>query len=586
MLSRHLIAKLILVALLVAATGGAGLWLLNRSVHQDEVALAGAASVIHRGAVETATQQATSLVAQARRSADLVNGVRELQLHFQQQVHAFKNLLLRGERPDQREVFTREFERQQAAVSASVAALLGKVDQDKKAAGRLAAFSAAHGKLTASYRNAWGMFDLAETWTEGQHRADDYMVGRDVEPIRMLDELTLGLLTAAEGQLAEEQQAGVAALTTAKATGEADLLLAITAADARNHRIGLIALAVLGCGVAILLVIAWRRLKPVRDAAAALDRLAAGDLEARLEVTSTDELGRLATSFNRSQDAIASTLGAKRVDWTSFAAGRRDAVVRLGADLTRTTADLAQAGTSGAESASAVDGHARQVARQVGEIGAELQRTAAGVEELTSSLAAVATSAQQADAAVVKTNGLATTAGRSLEEFTAAAARVGEVVQLIGKIAQQVNLLALNATIESARAGEHGRGFTVVANEVKELARRTAEATADIVSRIEAMHSIGNQTAVQIRTIQELMQAATATVRAVSTAVEQQAATTKDISLALSRAAGESRELQGVADELTTHSTRSADAASVTRQAASGLEQLAIGLRSALGAAA
>lgn len=585
MLAKHLLAKLILLAVLVAAAGGAGLWQLSRSVHQDEVALAATASAIHGSAVRTASEQAGSLVEQARRSASLVNSVRELQLHFQQQVQAFKNILLRGERPDQRELFTKEFERRQQEVGVCITSLLSKVAEDQVATGRLTAFATAHAKLTASYRNAWGMFDLAETWAEGQHRADDYMVGRDAEPIRLLDELSLGLLSSADAQLAGQQRSGDAALTAAKSTGEAELLQAIATADARNRRIGLTALVALGCGVALLVVIAWRRLRPVRDAAIALNRLAAGDLETRLAVTSADELGRLAVSFNRSVEAIASTLGARRVDWTSFAAGRRDAAVRLGADLSRTTTELAQAGSSGAESASAVDAHARQVAKQVGDIGSDLQRTAAGVEELTASLAEVATSAQRADAAVVKTNGLATTAGRSLEEFNAAAARVGEVVHLIGKIAQQVNLLALNAAIESARAGEHGRGFIVVANEVKELARRTAEATAEIVSRIETMRGVGLQTAAQVRTIQELMQAATATVREVTTAVEQQATTTRDISLALSRAADESRELQGVANELTQTSTRSAEAAGITRQAAVRLEQLADGLRTALGAA-
>ena len=584
--AKHLLAKLILLALLVAAAGGAGLWLLNRAVHQHELALATTASEIHGQAVTTAAEQAASLVGQAQRSAALVNAVRELQLHFQQQVQAFKNILLRGERPDQRELFTKEFERQQAAVGASITALLAQVGQDTVATDRLTKFATAHSKLSASYRNAWGMFDLAETWAEGQHRADDYMVGRDAEPIRLLDELSLGLLKAADVHLMQEQSSGAAELAAAKTTGESDLLQAITEANARNRTNGLIALGGLVLGILVLLLIAWRRLRPVREAATALDRLAAGELATRLKVTSSDELGRLAGSFNASLEAIASTLGTQRVDWTSFAAGRRGAAVRLGADLSRTTTELAQAGGSGAESASAVDAHARQVAKQVGVIGADLQRTAAGVEELTASLAEVATSAQQADAAVVKTNQLATTAGSSLGEFNAAAARVGEVVQLIGKIAQQVNLLALNATIESARAGEHGRGFTVVANEVKELARRTAEATAEIATRIEAMRGVGEQTAEQIRTIQELMQTATATVRGVSTAVEQQASTTKDISHALSRAAGESRELQGVADELAQTSTRSAEAAGITRQAATRLEQLADGLRTALGAAA
>jgi hypothetical protein len=88
-LSWPLVAKLIAIAVPITVIAGVGLWLLIRSVHQDEVALAGSASAIHRSSVEAAAQQASCLVEQARRSAALVSSVRELQLHFQQQVLAF-----------------------------------------------------------------------------------------------------------------------------------------------------------------------------------------------------------------------------------------------------------------------------------------------------------------------------------------------------------------------------------------------------------------------------------------------------------------------------------------------------------------
>lgn len=585
-ISRHLTAKLILIAALLTLAAGVGLWLFSRSIHQQEAALAAAAAGIHHTAVETATRQAASLVDQAKRSAALVDGVRELQLNFQRQVLAFNKLLLRGERPDQRELFVREFEQRQAAVAANLASLTDLVGRDGDAAGRLGGFAAAHAKLTASYRNAWGMLDLAETWAEGQHRADDYMTGRDAEPIRLLDALSQELLTTAGRELAIIQDAGEAALHAAKETGAQEMLQAVAAAQGRNRRVAMITLGVLVGSSAVLLLLAWRHLRPVREAAAALDRLADGDLAARLEVGSADELGRLALAFNRSLEAISATLGTTRVDWSAFAAGRRAAAGRLGTDLIRTTTGLAQAGSTGAETAAAVDVQARALADGTSALGQGLERIAAGVEELTASLTAVAGSAQQADAAVNRTHGLAEQAGRSLEEFNAAAARVGDVVALIGKIAAQVNLLALNATIESARAGEHGRGFTVVASEVKLLARRTAEATAEIATRIGTMHQVGQRTATEVGSIRELMRETAASVRAVSTAVEQQAATTRDMAQALGRAVGEGRGMHALAGELTRISAQSATVAEETRQAAIALERLAAEMHTALGAAA
>jgi methyl-accepting chemotaxis protein len=579
-----LVTKLFLLAVIVTLLAGAGLWWLNRSAHADEVAMAASAAEVNRDIITAATDQSDRLIVQAQASSDLVNGVRELQLQFQLQVLAFKNLIVRGERPDQKDLFVAQFEQHQQAVAAAVVGLRSQLGEDAQATARLLTFSESHAKLTAAYRNAWGVIDLAETWAEGMHRADDYMVGRDAEPIHLLDELTRDLLGAAARRLVEQQHTGVAALNAAKLAGENELQQAIAAIDQRNRRIGTIALAVLVVGAGLLVIVGWRKVLPIRNAASALDRLASGDLEARLQVVSGDEIGRLAQSFNRSIEALAATLGTTRVDWTSFAAGRRDAAVRLGGDLVRTAAVLGQAGGTGAEAATAVDAHTRQLAGQVRAIGSELDSTAAGVEELTASLSTVAANAQRADAAVAKSAGLAEAAGTSLGEFNAAAARVSEIVELIATITRQVNLLALNATIESARAGEHGRGFTVVANEVKALAHRTAEATSDITSRVETMRSIGDRTEHEVQAIQGLMREAASLVREVTDAVEQQATTTRDMSQAISRAAGDGRALQSVADELAAIAARSAASAATTREASAGLERLTTDLRQVMGA--
>jgi len=92
-------------------------------------------------------------------------------------------------------------------------------------------------------------------------------------------------------------------------------------------------------------------------------------------------------------------------------------------------------------------------------------------------------------------------ADQRIAQLTQAASRIGDVVKLITAIAEQTNLLALNATIEAARAGEAGKGFAVVASEVKQLATQTAKATEEIGAQIGAMQAATQDSVVAIKEI-------------------------------------------------------------------------------------
>ncbi|MBN8526097.1 MAG: hypothetical protein J0M02_12255, partial [Planctomycetes bacterium] len=196
---------------------------MNRAVHRDEMGLAEVAAGTHLRAMDAAEGQASALVTEAKRSTALVDGVRRLQMHFQRQVLAFKHVLLRGERPDQHSRFTGEFDHERQAVEGELRTLRAMTAGDGDAIARLDAFSASYAKLTASYRNAWAMIELAETWGEGQHRADDYMVGRDAEPLALLDALTAALLAKAASALVGSQQAGAQALHAVREAGASEM---------------------------------------------------------------------------------------------------------------------------------------------------------------------------------------------------------------------------------------------------------------------------------------------------------------------------------------------------------------------------
>jgi methyl-accepting chemotaxis protein len=122
-------------------------------------------------------------------------------------------------------------------------------------------------------------------------------------------------------------------------------------------------------------------------------------------------------------------------------------------------------------------------------------------------------------------------------ELSKAAARIGDVIELINNIAGQTNLLALNATIEAARAGEAGRGFAVVASEVKTLADQTAKATDDIKQQIAAIQNSTNSAVDAMQSIVTTMGEVNKNTQEIAGAVQQQSAATSEISHSVRQAA-------------------------------------------------
>ena len=131
----------------------------------------------------------------------------------------------------------------------------------------------------------------------------------------------------------------------------------------------------------------------------------------------------------------------------------------------------------------------------------------------------------------------ADTADRKMAELAGVAEEIGEVVDMIGAIADRTNLLALNASIEAARGGEAGRGFAVVASEVKELARQTRAATGDVGRRIVGMQAVTRESGEALARIGERIREVEMTATAIAQAVDEQSLSSRELARNLDLAA-------------------------------------------------
>jgi methyl-accepting chemotaxis protein len=239
---------------------------------------------------------------------------------------------------------------------------------------------------------------------------------------------------------------------------------------------------------------------------------------------------------------------ARRTELIRFADQFEAAVGSIVSNVSSSAVQLEAAAGTLTRTAETTQSLSGQAAGASEEACSSMQSVAAATEELSASVDEIGRQARDsnriADGAVKQ----AQQTDARIGKLSRAAQEIGDVVKLITAIAEQTNLLALNATIEAARAGEAGRGFAVVASEVKSLASQTAKATDEISSHITGMQGATQESVAAIKEIGSTIGQISNIASTIATAVQQQSDATQEIARSVQ---GVAQGTQATADNIT-----------------------------------
>jgi len=323
-------------------------------------------------------------------------------------------------------------------------------------------------------------------------------------------------------------------------------------------------------------------IRPLRALTANMSTLADGNTDIAIEGTDRgDEIGQMASAmeiFVRNERARRDLEDQQNTD--------QEDTARKGAEIQQLSGDFDQkimdmlniidSSVQNLQAASAdMTGVAAQTTEQSGlvsnassQAAHNVETVAAAAEELSASVNEIRRQVQSSSEIASRAAGEAHSTNQRMHGLSESASRIGEVVTLIQAIAEQTNLLALNATIEAARAGEAGKGFAVVASEVKELATQTSKATEEISSQITAIQDETGHAASAISSVTEIINNMNEIASSIASSVEEQGAATQEI-------ASNATEASRSTVEVTTNIETVASAAENTRDTAEKVDSSA-----------
>jgi methyl-accepting chemotaxis protein len=293
--------------------------------------------------------------------------------------------------------------------------------------------------------------------------------------------------------------------------------------------------------------------RPMTRLNGALGEMAGGNLDVAIPGASRgDEIGDLAktvTVIRENAEQKARDEAEAKIRQDQIAAEQRKAdMIKLADDFEGAVGEIVETVSSASTELEASAGtltssaeRARELTTMVAaaseEASTNVQSVASATEEMASSVNEIGRQVQESARMATEAVGQARATNDRVSELSKAAGRIGDVVELINTIAEQTNLLALNATIEAARAGEAGRGFAVVASEVKALAEQTSKATGEIGQQISGIQAATQDSVSAIKEISSTIERLSEISSTIAAAVEEQGAATQEISRNVQQAA-------------------------------------------------